>query len=82
MNSIQMLLFFAIGALAGWLAGKIYKGSRFGLVGNIIIGVIGSVLGGFIFSIIGIQFYGIAGSVICATLGAVLLVFIVNKIKR
>lgn len=82
MNSVQMLLFFVIGAFVGWLTDKIYKGSRFGLVGNIIIGVIGSVLGGFIFSIIGIQFYGIAGSVICATLGAVLLVFIVNKIKR
>ena len=27
-----------IGAIAGWLGGKIYKGSGLGLLGNIIVG--------------------------------------------
>lgn len=82
MSSMGMLVFFAIGAFAGWLAGRLYKGSGFGLVGNIVIGVVGSVLGGFLFSLFGIQFYGILGSVICATLGALVLLFIINKIKK
>ena len=34
-----------IGAIAGWLGGKIYKGSGLGLLGNIIVGVLGSGVG-------------------------------------
>ena len=30
-----------IGAIAGWLGGKIYKGSGLGLLGNIIVGIVG-----------------------------------------
>ena len=36
-----LLIFLAIGAVAGWLAGVVFKGGGFGLVGNIIAGVIG-----------------------------------------
>ena len=34
-----------LGLVAGWIAGQIWKGSSFGLIGNLIVGVIGSVLG-------------------------------------
>ena len=34
-----------IGAIAGWLGGKIYKGSGLGLLGNIIVGILGSGVG-------------------------------------
>jgi len=34
-----------IGAVAGWLAGKIMRGGGFGLLGDIIVGVIGRWLG-------------------------------------
>jgi len=40
-----------IGALAGYVAGNLFKGENYGLLGNIVIGVIGSVLGGFIFNL-------------------------------
>ena len=33
------------GALAGWLGSLIIRGSGFGLIGNIVIGVLGSVVG-------------------------------------
>jgi len=48
---------------------------KFGLVGDIIIGIIGSVLGGFVFSALGISAGGLIGAIIVATVGAILLLF-------
>ena len=45
MDLTSILIFLAIGAVAGWLAGVIMKGGGFGLVGDIIIGIIGAVIG-------------------------------------
>jgi len=54
MNITSLLIFLAIGALAGWLAGNIMKGRGFGVIGNIVVGIIGAVLGGFLFGLLGI----------------------------
>ena len=35
-----------IGALAGWLSGKIMQGRGFGLFGNVIVGIVGAFLAG------------------------------------
>ena len=40
---IAMLL---VGAIAGWIAGKLMKGRGFGLIGNIIVGIVGAFLAG------------------------------------
>ena len=48
---------------------------------NIIIGIIGGLVGGFVFSLVGVQGSGIIGSIIVATIGAIILLWIVNKIK-
>ena len=45
MDIISLLIFLAIGALVGWLAGNIVKGRGFGIIGNVIVGIVGSVLG-------------------------------------
>jgi uncharacterized membrane protein YeaQ/YmgE (transglycosylase-associated protein family) len=77
-----LIIFLAIGAIAGWLAGTFMKGGGFGLVGNIVIGVIGAVLGGFLFGLLGISAGGLIGSIITATAGAVLLIYVVGIIKK
>jgi uncharacterized membrane protein YeaQ/YmgE (transglycosylase-associated protein family) len=41
----SLILFILIGLAAGWLAGQIMKGSSFGIVGDIIVGVIGALIG-------------------------------------
>jgi len=46
MSETGLILFILIGLAAGWLAGQIMKGSSFGIVGDIIVGVIGGLLGG------------------------------------
>jgi len=82
MNLTSLIIFLAIGAVAGWLAGTLMKGGGFGLLGNIIVGIIGAVVGGFVFGLLGIAAGGIVGSIITATVGAVILIFSVRIIKK
>lgn len=71
-----------IGICAGWLAGQLTKGSGFGLVGDLIVGVIGALVGGFAFRLVGIAAYGLLGQLIVATIGAILLLALLRLIRR
>ena len=82
MSLTGLIIFLAIGAVAGWLAGTLMKGGGFGLLGNIIVGIIGAVLGGFVFGLLGITTEGMVGSIITATVGAVILIFAARVIKK
>jgi len=77
-----LLVFLLIGALAGWLAGKLMKGGGFGLPVNIVVGVIGAVIGGVLFDFLGISANGLLGSIITATVGAMVLLYALRLLKR
>jgi len=77
---IAMLL---IGAIAGWLSGKIMKGRGFGLIGNIIVGVVGAFLAGLIFPALGFSVAGgTISTIMYSTIGAVILLFLIGLAKR
>ena len=78
----NILVLLLIGLIAGWLAGQFVKGSGFGVVGDIIIGIVGAVLGGFLFGLLNITSYGLIGDVVVATIGAIRLLYIVSMVKR
>ncbi|HYQ72051.1 MAG TPA: GlsB/YeaQ/YmgE family stress response membrane protein [Gammaproteobacteria bacterium] len=82
MEATSLLMFLAIGALAGWLAGTLMKGGGFGLLGNIVVGIIGAVIGGFVFGLLGITASGLIGSLITAVVGAGILLFLVGLVKK
>ena len=82
MDLTSLLIFLAIGAVAGWLAGVLMKGGGFGLLGDIVIGIVGAVIGGFTFGLLGLQAGGLIGSIVTATVGAVLLLFVIRLIKK
>jgi uncharacterized membrane protein YeaQ/YmgE (transglycosylase-associated protein family) len=83
MDLTGLLIFLAIGAVAGWLAGVLMKGGGFGLLGDIVVGVIGAVVGGALFGLLGFQAGGgLVGSIVTATVGAVVLLLIVRLIKK
>ncbi len=82
MDIQALLIFLAIGAVAGWLAGTLMRGGGFGLLGNIVVGIIGAVVGGFISEFLGISAGGLLGSIATATAGAALLLFIVGLFKK
>lgn len=42
---MNILVTLLVGALAGWLGSLIIRGSGFGLIGNIVIGILGSFVG-------------------------------------
>jgi uncharacterized membrane protein YeaQ/YmgE (transglycosylase-associated protein family) len=71
-----------IGILAGWIAGQLWKGSGFGVLGDLIVGVIGSLLGSFIFGLIGIGAYGLIGRLVISVLGALILLWLIRLIKK
>ena len=71
-----------IGIAAGWLAGQIMKGSGFGLLGDLIVGVIGSFIGHALFNVLGLASSGILGQLIVSTVGAVVLLFLLRLISR
>ena len=82
MDIQALIIFLVIGAVAGWLAGKLMQGSGFGLLGNIVVGIVGALIGGFVFSLLGITAGGLIGSIVMATVGAVLLLYIVRLMKK
>jgi uncharacterized membrane protein YeaQ/YmgE (transglycosylase-associated protein family) len=79
---MYILWFLLVGLIAGWLAGKLTKGSGFGVLGDIVIGVIGAFIGGFLFRLVGFSAGGTIGSIIVATIGAVVLVYVVKAVKK
>jgi uncharacterized membrane protein YeaQ/YmgE (transglycosylase-associated protein family) len=82
MEANGLIFTLIIGAVAGWLAGKIMKGKGFGVIGNIVVGVVGAVLGGFLFGLLGVSAGGMVGSLVTATIGAIVLLWIVSLVKK
>jgi uncharacterized membrane protein YeaQ/YmgE (transglycosylase-associated protein family) len=74
--------FILVGLVAGWLAGQIMKGGGYGVVGDIIVGVVGALIGGLLFNALGLAWGGLLGSIIVATIGAIVLIFLLRLIKR
>ena len=79
-----ILAWIVIGLIAGWLAGLVVKGSGYGVLGDIILGIVGALLGGFLASAV----FGVPNAVsgfnlttlIVAFLGAVIVVAVVRAL--
>lgn len=77
MNFLYSLI---IGGVAGLLAGTIRRGHGFGLLGNIIVGLIGGFIGGILAGLVGIDNTNWIGSLAISTVGAVILLGILNLV--
>ena len=74
-----------IGILAGWITGKLMKGSGYGVVMDMIVGLVGALIGGFLSSRLGMGDagdHGMIGSTIIAVIGAVLLTLVVRLVTK
>jgi uncharacterized membrane protein YeaQ/YmgE (transglycosylase-associated protein family) len=78
----SLLLFLVVGVVAGFLAGKIMKGSGFGLVGDLVVGVIGAFIGGWVFGLLRISVGGVLGLLVAAVVGALLLLYLLRAVRR
>lgn len=82
LEPMSFIGWIVIGAIAGWLAGKIVSGYGFGFVGNLVIGIIGACIGGLVLPQLGIIPASTLGNLIAATLGAVMLLVVLGLLRR
>jgi len=79
-ESILVILF--VGLVAGWLAGKIVRGTGFGIIGDILVGIAGALIASFVFPRLGIHLgTRLVSEIIYSTFGAVLLLVIVRLVR-
>lgn len=79
---MDWLYIIIVGGIAGWLSGLIMKGSGFGLLGNILIGIVGAIIGGWLFGVLNISVAaGWLGSILTALVGAVVLLCVASLFK-
>ncbi len=78
-----IIAWIIIGIVAGFITGKIMKGSGFGALMDMVIGLIGAFIGGFLSSHMGlggVGEHGLIMSIAIAIVGAVILTFVVRLI--
>jgi uncharacterized membrane protein YeaQ/YmgE (transglycosylase-associated protein family) len=82
MSNESLLVILFVGLVAGWLAGQIMRGTGFGIIGDLIVGIVGALIGGWLLPQLGIHLgTGLISAIVNATIGAVLLLFI-NTLVR
>jgi uncharacterized membrane protein YeaQ/YmgE (transglycosylase-associated protein family) len=82
---MDILYILIIGAVAGWLAGLIWKGGGFGLLWNIILGIAGSFVGGWLLGKLGVNVSigsHMINLIITSVIGAIVVLFIASLVKR
>ena len=78
-----LLYVIIVGLIAGWATGKIMKGSGYGALTDILLGIVGAIIGSRILGLVGIYSSGgLMPNILVAIVGAVILVAIVRAIKK
>src|SRR5689334_10752025 len=79
-EGILVILF--VGLVAGWLAGKIVRGTGFGIIGDILVGIAGALISSLIFPKLGIHLgTGIVSEIIYSAIGAIILLLVVRLVR-
>jgi uncharacterized membrane protein YeaQ/YmgE (transglycosylase-associated protein family) len=82
MSGQGLLVILFVGLVAGWLAGKIVRGTGFGIIGDIIVGILGAFIAGWLFPRLGFHLgVGIVEEILFSAIGAIVLLLIVRLIR-
>jgi len=78
-----LIYILLVGLIAGWATGKIMKGSGYGVVVDILLGIVGAFIGSRVLALVGIYSGGgLVPSILVAIVGAVLVVALVRLLKK
>lgn len=78
---MHFLWWIIVGLIAGWATGKIMKGSGYGFIVDVLLGVAGAVVGGWVARHLGLAAGGhMIYTILVAIAGAVILVFLFRLI--
>ena len=82
MSGESFIVVLFVGLIAGWLAGKIVRGTGFGLIGDILVGIAGALVATFLFPKLGIHIgRGLVSEIIYSAIGAVILLLVVRLVR-
>jgi len=81
-DPMAILVTVVIGAICGFLAGNLMKGSGMGLVPNIIVGIIGAAIFGAVFGGLHLIDVPFVNEIIGGTVGSVILLFAISMFKK
>lgn len=77
-STVGFLGWLIIGGLAGALAGRVMRGSGFGILGDIIVGCIGGFVGGLLLGLFVNAQVGLIGTFVTAFIGACILLYVIR----
>ena len=78
-----LLYILLVGLIAGWATGKIMKGSGYGVLTDILLGIVGALIGSRVLGLLGIYTNGaLIPSILVAIVGAIILVALVRLIRK
>ena len=81
-SSESLIVILFVGLVAGWLAGKIVRGTGFGIIGDIIVGIAGAFIASWLFPRLGFHLSsGLLGEIIYSAIGAIILLLIVRLVR-
>jgi uncharacterized membrane protein YeaQ/YmgE (transglycosylase-associated protein family) len=80
---MTLLYILVVGLIAGWATGKIMKGSGYGVIFDILLGIVGAFIGSRVLGLLGVATGGgLIASILVAIIGAVILVALVRLVKK
>ena len=81
LSNERMLIILVVGAVAGWLIGKVLRGNGFGLVGDAAIGIVGALVGDWLLPRFNFVLWsGLTGMVIESAIGAIVLLVVLRTV--
>jgi uncharacterized membrane protein YeaQ/YmgE (transglycosylase-associated protein family) len=82
LSNESLLVILFVGLVAGWLAGKIVRGTGFGIVGDIIVGILGALVATWLFPKLGIRLgTHLVSEIIYSAIGAIILLLVVRLVR-
>lgn len=82
LSNQSIIVILLVGLIAGWLAGKVVRGTGFGIIGDIVVGILGALIAGFLFPRLGIHLgVGVVREIINSAIGAVILLLVVRLVR-
>jgi uncharacterized membrane protein YeaQ/YmgE (transglycosylase-associated protein family) len=77
----SIIAWLVVGLVAGWLAGTVMRGSGYGILGDIVMGLLGAMIGGFLAGFFIHGSAGFVGSIIVAFIGACVLIALLRALS-
>ncbi len=84
---LGLIISLIVAGVAGWIAGNIMKAQPLAvggspIIGNVLLGIVGGFVGSAMLWLIGLGTSGIVGSLVAAVLGAIVVIYVVDYLKK